>query len=137
MSAVMTREVYDDLKAEDPRLLARMEKSPKYKAVIVAFRQEDKADAVEAARRYQSGENFTILGKSLSFVQVVEIAMSKATYQVKNPEFEAHSQKFPMLYARAAEAWTVLNLVQEGLAEQGVEFSKTTDSLRAIVEAAL
>lgn len=133
----LTAEVWAEIQVMSPKVANAMKKDTQYKSVILQFEQAENAPLIAVAEAYENGELFTIGGKSVEFFEVVEIALNSLTYRKQNPEYEAHSAKFPAIYARKSEAWTILNNIQAGYEAQGKKFSHKTEDLRALVEARL
>lgn len=133
----ITREVWDLIQQDSPKVARAMKNDPAYKSVILKFAQEDAQQFIAVAQAYENGEDFTLGGKSVKFYQVVEAALNTLTYRKNNPEYEAHSKQYPAIYARKTEAWAILDDIQAGFEAQGKKFSHKTEDLRALVEAAL
>ena len=134
MFATMTAESYAELKVTSPRVARALANDPAYKAIILDFTAKE-AEAKNArlqviAEAYDNGELWPIAGKKYEFAQVVEIALNTLTYRKNNPEYEAHSAKYPAIYARKAEAWGILHAIKEAKED----FSLKTEDLRVLVE---
>jgi hypothetical protein len=136
--SVLTREIIETL---DETTIKAIGKAPQYKALSLAILTERKeaknAEFVAYRDNYLSGGLFTIGGQEVSIAQVIEFALTSMTYRESNEKYEEHKAKFPKVYARAGEAWTVLDNIQKGFIAKGEKFSKATEDLRAIVEASL
>jgi hypothetical protein len=134
MFANLTAESYAELKVSSPKVARALANDPAYRTVIIDFTAKE-VEANQArlqviADSYDNGELWPIAGQKYEFYQVVEIALNTLTYRKNNAEYEAHTAKYPAIYARKAEAWGILHAIKE--AKEG--FSLKTEDLRELVE---